>query len=432
MAVMEWASPGHPVAEALEQMAAALDRAADAPLWSLSDSQVEGLLQDAHRLEGRVHELTLRLVGDADRRRASTRSGAASPQAWLRRRLQLAPGDAKQHVALAAALAGRLSLTREALAVGDLSRAHVQVVARVMPTLPADIGSSVRIDAERQLIAWCREFDPREVARLGRRLWEVIDPEAADAREGKLLAKQECEARRKRHLTFGHDGFGGHWMRGQFDPESSAVIAAALDPLAKPLPTAADGPDPRTPGQRYADALVELCRRQVESGDLPTRGGEKPQIVVTMSLDKLRRAVGSGRLETGDRLAPETVRKFACDAQVIPAVLGSDGQPLDLGRSSRTFTPAQRKALGLRDGGCAFPGCDRPPAWCEGHHVRYWIDGGRTDLDNGVLLCCYHHTTIHQGDWVIRMAVDGRPDFIPPPWIDLEQKPLRNTVHLID
>ncbi len=431
MAVMEEASPGHPVADALEQMNAALDSVADAPLWSLPGSQVDAVLQDAHRLEGRLHELTLRLVGEADRRRASTRAGAASPQAWLRRRLQLAPGEAKQHVTLAAALADRLDLTRTALASGDLSRAHAQDVAKVLATLPSDLGSSGRMDAERQLIAWCREFDPCEVAKLGRRLWEVIDPEAAEAHEGKLLAKQECEARRKRHLAFGHDGFGGHRMRGQFDPESAAIIAAALDPLAKPLPTTADGPDPRTPGQRYADALDELCRRELESGELPRRGDEKPQIVVTMTLDKLRQTVGSGRLDTGHRLSPETVRKLACDAQVVPAVLGSDGQPLDLGRSSRTFTPAQRKALGLRDGGCAFPGCDRPPAWCEGHHVRYWIDGGRTDLDNGVLLCCYHHTTIHHGDWVIRMAADGRPDFIPPPWIDVARKPLRNTVHLI-
>jgi Domain of unknown function (DUF222) len=221
-------------------------------------------------------------------------------------------------------------------------------------------------------------------------------------------------------------------MRGQFDPESAAVVAAALDPLAKPLASTADGPDPRAPHQRYADALVELCRRQLESGELPTRGGEKPQLVLTISLDQMQERLGSGLLDTGERLSPETVRKLACDAQIIPALLGSDGQPVDLGRTSRTFTPAQRRALSLRDHGCAFPGCDRPPAWCDGHHIRFWADGGSTDLRNGVLLCCFHHTTVHHGDWVIRMAADGLPDFIPPTWIDPEQRPLRNTVHLLE
>ena len=196
------------------------------------------------------------------------------------------------------------------------------------------------------------------------------------------------------------------------------------------MPSTADGPDRRPPGQRYADALVELCRRQLAADDLPTRSGEKSQIVVTMELDQLREGVGSGLLDTGDRLSPDAVRKLACDAQIVPALLGTDGQPLDLGRATRTFTAAQRRALGLRDGqGCAFPGCDRPMTWCEGHHIRHWIDGGLTDLANGVLHCGYHHTTIHQGDWVVQLAADGRPNFLPPAWVDSDRKPLRNHIH---
>jgi hypothetical protein len=206
-----------------------------------------------------------------------------------------------------------------------------------------------------------------------------------------------------------------------------------LDPLAKPLPSTADGPDPRSPGQRYADALVEVCRRQLAAGDLPTQGGERPQVVITMDLAQLREKIGSGLLDTADRLSPEVVRKLACDAQIVPAVLGTDGQPLDLGRAARTFTPAQRRAMGLRDGcGCAFPGCDRPMAWCDGHHIRHWIDGGPTDLSNGVLLCTHHHTLIHQGEWAVRMAIDGRPEFIPPSWIDRDQKPRRNHLHRLE
>jgi Domain of unknown function (DUF222) len=430
MAVMEFRTPGHPVADALAAVSAGLDAAADAPSWSLPDDRVEELLQEAHRLEGRLHELTLRLVAEADRRRVGEKAAASSTPAWLRHRLQLTPREAKQHTTLAAALAGRLELTREALAAGDISRGHARVVVQVMDTLPANLGVETLEEAERELVGWCRDFDPGQVARLGRRLWEVVDPDAADAHEAHLLERQERDARRARHLSLGSDGSGRHTLRGQFDPEAAAIIAAALDPLAKPVPSTVEGPDPRTPTQRYADALTELCRRHLATGELPIRGGEKPQIVVTMDLDKLTKVVGSGLLDTAERLSPETVRKLACDAQIIPALLGTDGQPLDLGRSSRTFTAAQRRALGLRDGnGCAFPGCDRPLVWCDGHHLRHWIDGGLTDLDNGVLLCCYHHTTIHLGDWVIQMAADGRPQFIPPTWIDPQQKPLRNTIH---
>jgi hypothetical protein len=134
-----------------------------------------------------------------------------------------------------------------------------------------------------------------------------------------------------------------------------------------------------------------------------------------MGLDQLQEGVGSGLLDTGQRLSPATVRKLACDAQVVPALLGTDGHPLDLGRSSRTFTSAQRRALGLRDGnGCAFPGCDRPLVWCEGHHIRYWIDGGSTDLANLALLCRAHHRAVHEGDWQLIRGPDGRVTATPP------------------
>ncbi len=423
----------HPVAGAVGVIGDALDGVAEVPLWSLSDEEVEGLLRDVHRLDGRLAELVARLVSETDRRQSSKRTGAPSTRAWLRCELNLTPSAAKRHVTLASALAGRLELTRAALAAGDISRDHAQVIVKVMDTLPVDLGSEGRVAAERELIGWCGRFDPGEVARLGRRLFQVIDPEGADQREAKVLERQERQARRKRHLAFGSDGFGLHRLRGQFDPESAAVIAAALDGLAQPLPSTADGPDLRTPGQRYADALVEVCRRQLRSGDLPSRGGEKPQLVLTMSLDQLRNQVGSGLLDSGGALSPETVRKLACDAGIIPAVLGSDGLPLDLGRTARTFTAAQRRALGLRDGhGCAFPGCDRPIAWCDGHHIRHWIDGGPTDISNGVLLCGHHHTLIHQREWAVRMAVDGRPEFLPPSWIDPDRKPRRNHDHRLE
>ncbi len=130
-------------------------------------------------------------------------------------------------------------------------------------------------------------------------------------------------------------------------------------------------------------------------------------------------------LDWGAPLSAEAARRLACDARVIPVVLGGAGQPLDVGRVSYTTTLAIRRALVVRDEGCAFPGCGRPPGWCDAHHIVHWADGGETKLSNMVLLCGAHHRVVHHDDWAVRIAVDGRPEFIPPRWIDGDQTPRR-------
>ncbi|WP_232533964.1 HNH endonuclease signature motif containing protein [Plantactinospora sp. KBS50] len=139
---------------------------------------------------------------------------------------------------------------------------------------------------------------------------------------------------------------------------------------------------------------------------------------------------GVGTLDTGLRLGPDALRRLACDAAILPAVLGGRGQVLDVGRQRRLFTGPLRRALVLRDRGCAFPNCDRPPRWCAGHHIRPWTDGGGTSLHNAVLLCGYHHRVIHRGEWIVRLARDGHPEFIPPYWLDPDRTPRRNRYHL--
>ncbi|HZN20175.1 MAG TPA: DUF222 domain-containing protein, partial [Micromonosporaceae bacterium] len=150
------------------------------------------------------------------------------------------------------------------------------------------------------------------------------------------------------------------------------------------------------------------------------------QVVVTVDYDLLTRQLGPGLLDTGQNLSPQTVRRLACDARVLPAVLDGAGQPLDLGRQRRLVTGALRRALVLRDGGCAFPGCDRPARWCQGHHVQSWADGGPTRLSNIALICTFHHRLLHHGGWSVHIAPDGRPEFTPPTWVDPAQRPRRN------
>lgn len=142
-------------------------------------------------------------------------------------------------------------------------------------------------------------------------------------------------------------------------------------------------------------------------------------------------ALGSAcpRASYGGAFDLGTARRIACDSRIIPVVLGGDSMVLDVGRERRSVPPAIRKAATVRDLGCTFPACTVPAEWCDGHHVIPWSRGGPTSLDNCALLCGYHHTLIHQGHWIIRMAGDGHPEFLPPSWMDPYQRPLRNLVH---
>jgi hypothetical protein len=153
----------------------------------------------------------------------------------------------------------------------------------------------------------------------------------------------------------------------------------------------------------------------------PAAASGRALLNITIDYQWLRQATGHGTLDSGALVDVRTVRRWACDAGVVPVVLGSTSEPLDVGRLSRTVTEAIRRALNIRDGGCAFPACTRRPRRCHAHHVDpHWIDGGHTSVDNTVLLCRLHHQLMHHGHWTVEM-IDGLPWFTPPPWVDPEQ-----------
>ena len=167
-------------------------------------------------------------------------------------------------------------------------------------------------------------------------------------------------------------------------------------------------------------------RRALSDGELPTEGGERSQVVVTVSLAVLQGRIGSASLALGGPITADIARRIACDAEIIPVVLGSRGEPLDVGRASRTVPTAICRAVIVRDGGCAFPGCAIPARWCDIHHLVYWADGGPTSVGNCVALCGRHHRLIHHSDWRIEMAT-GTPEFHPPPWLGGPRR--RNPLH---
>lgn len=139
-------------------------------------------------------------------------------------------------------------------------------------------------------------------------------------------------------------------------------------------------PDTRSPARRDADALIEAMTRLLDEGELPARGGKRPHLVLTMGLAELVTGLGAATLDTGGQLSAADARRLACDAGVVPMVLGSDSMPLDVGREQRLATAALRDALAQRDQGCAFPACGRPPRYCQAHHIVPWLDGGDTAL----------------------------------------------------
>ncbi|MEU7674119.1 DUF222 domain-containing protein [Micromonospora taraxaci] len=398
---------------------------ADAAAWVLSEHDLIAALDATHRLQQRLAAVQLAVVRELDGRGTAIAQGASSTTVWLRHRLRLDVAAARRLVGLAASVDVAPPAVREALAGGAVSVEQARVIADTAATVTASAGAEVADKAVGVLVEWAAQFDPSLLRRMGTRILDHVAPGLADAAAAAALADEAARATRDRHLTISEQTGGRLRLSGTLDAETAGLLRAAIDPISAPA-----GPDDtRCAGQRRHDALADVCRLALRTGDLPDCGGDSAQIVVTTSYDGLTRQLGSGALDIGLRLTPATVRRLACDATILPAVLGGAGQVLDVGRQRRLVTGPLRRALVLRDGGCAFPGCDRPPRWCAAHHIRHWADGGPTNLDNAVLLCGHHHRHIHHSEWTVRLGDDGHPEFVPPAWLDPDQLPRRNHYH---
>jgi hypothetical protein len=189
-------------------------------------------------------------------------------------------------------------------------------------------------------------------------------------------------------------------------------------------PASNDEVDTRPLSQRRVDALIAVCRESL-ANDKGTLAGTSVTMLVTVPLETLQTGVGTATISGVDEpICAGTARRLAADAEIIPVVLGSNSEVLDLGRTARLFTSAQRRALAARDGGCIWPGCTMPPAWCEVAHLLAWALGGETDLENGALMCPHHHRRFDHDGWALRRE-HGTPYLIPPVWLDPQQTPRR-------
>ncbi|WP_051478688.1 HNH endonuclease signature motif containing protein [Arthrobacter sp. H5] len=186
-------------------------------------------------------------------------------------------------------------------------------------------------------------------------------------------------------------------------------------------------PERPTRAQSLLDGLVSACQIALSSDGLPTTGGHRPQVMVTINhRDLVGDMERAGHSVFAEQMSARSIRKLACDADIIPLVLGGKGQLLDIGRSQRLFPAYMRRALVARDKGCTFPDCSIPATWCEAHHINPWAAGGTTGVCDGCLLCARHHHVLHEGDWTVE-SIDGIPWFRPPKYLDPDRIPRRNT-----
>ncbi|MGH3706797.1 MAG: DUF222 domain-containing protein [Pseudonocardiaceae bacterium] len=397
------------------------------PVWLCSDAE---LLTELGALETRLHSTwaqMLSIVAEVDSRGVAGQVGYGTTVELVRAVARVSRGEARARVSAAAdVLPGRglngtpvepkLPATAAAIAEHAIGAADVTVIRSVLARIPAHVAAEKRAEVEAELARHARTLDAGQLAVLGKRILAYLDQDGS-------RPKDTGETRR--WLRFG-DRNGGVELAGWLDREAAEIVRAALSPLAAPRPTTDTEVDLREASQRDADALVELAARALTEGELPSEGGERPQVVVTVSLPVLQGRIGMGSLALGGPINAEIARRIACDAEIIPVVLGSRGEPLDVGRASRTVPTAIRRAVILRDRGCAFPGCSVPGRWCDIHHVTHWADHGPTSVGNCVALCGRHHRLLHHSDWRIDLA-SGIPEFYPPAW--LGGPPRRNPLH---
>ncbi|MFI9380768.1 DUF222 domain-containing protein [Kutzneria sp. NPDC052558] len=276
----------------------------------------------------------------------------------------------------------------------QLSRQHLVVMDKTLAEAPEPDREKV----EAALVRYAATLDLGQFKDVAQRILVLLD------QDGKAPDDRES-AQPKRTLTIRKRRNGGD-IDGFLDLESLALLEALISPLAKP--TSAE--DPRTTAERQGDALVEILELAAGCKDLPEEGGEKPHIALTMSWKDFQEQRGTADLAGMGPLNAASVRRIACDSTILRVVLGARSEVLDIGRASRTIPNAIRRALIIRDKGCAFPGCGRKPRQCHAHHVVEWADGGPTSLDNLVLLCSACHRLIHHSDWTVEIN-DGLPEF---------------------
>ena len=363
-----------------------LDQAATANL-------LRGLAQVASRLDA----LTATVLAHAVEVRVEETNGATTTATWWADATHRTRTTAHRDVKLAVALS-RFTALAEALAEGRVNTEQAHAIARALGDLetdgPADLEPVVVEQAEKHLVDCADGFDAKHLKVLGRHVLTVVAPEVGEAHEAKLLEDEERRAAEKTRLTFASDGHG--MVHGRFSVPAlhGAMLAKAIQALTWAKQDPAEVRQTRPTPVAAGAAFTELLER-MDAKDLPSVGGAGATVVVTMTIDSLMGGLAAAALDTGEVISAAAARRLACEAGVIPIVLGGKSEVLDVGRRRRFHTKAQRLAIAQRDKTCVVGGCDAPPSRCHVHHVIPWSEGGGTSVKDGRLYCSAHHAMVH-------------------------------------
>ena len=376
-------------------------------LPELPDARIEEDFAEVHRAVEQLEVERLRRLAEIERRRLFERDGHLSAASWLATRFKVAWGTAREQLRIARGLE-QMPRTRAALEVGDLSIAAVRVLVTAKDADPAAFER-----AEAQLVEAARIHSIEDLQKVAAYWRQRVERERA------LEGDDELRAQRRLHASVSY--LGTVRVDGDLDPETGETLLTALGAVLDAESRSRREDDDRTPAQRRADALGEICRQWLDRSDRPTVAGERPHLTVTIDADLLSHAGKAGaagidqtsrpggdigpnasRTEL-DRTGPiraETARRLACDASVMRVVMSGRSEPLDVGRRTSVVSAAIHRAVIVRDRGCRFPGCDRPHTWCDAHHVLHWADGGPTALPN-----------------LVPVVPSPPPDGPPAPWL---------------
>ena len=304
--------------------------------------------------------------------------GYVSAMAYLMDVGRMSGGRARQIVGLANT-ADIAPISYQSWVDGRISTDQASVLAKAATAVPDVFG-----DAEERLVDIIEALSAADASKAVEYWRQSVDG------PGQLDIETQSQ---RRGVSLSKSYNGMHRIDGWLTSTAGSALQAAVNAL---MPPPSDD-DTRTPRQRRHDALEDLTRHWLDHGDTPTVGGEKPHVSLLTDLNALKGvAGGTHETLTGDIWNVETLRQIACDTSISRIVLGPDTEVLNIGRKTRVWTTAQRRAIIARDRHCQGQGCDRPPQYCDIHHLDHWADGGTTTTKKGVLLCRFHHTQQHQ------------------------------------
>lgn len=400
---------------------------------SLGDAELLYALREKETERRRAYADELRLIAEIEARGIAVERGCyIGVGALLREMLNLNPVDVRRMVAHAQALNGSVSpsgariepelpLVADTLAEGAVGPEHVETIRKAIGKLPDSASDEDRVMAEKILCEAATSSEPYIVKRLGEEIAARLDPDGDEPTDKDLLRpKRRLDVRETK------DGVSGSF---ELDTETGALLTNLLSPLTEPRITD-EGPGLRSPSERRGDAFAEILTLAAACRDVPSEAGEPVTLMVSVGLEDLKNGVGHGLLDGYWNVSVAQIRRMACDAKVIPVVLDSKGETLDIGRATRVVPRRIRRALIRRDKGCSFPQCDKKAKWTQAHHVQEWSRGGPTALGNLTLLCRHHHRVMHHTDWQIRM-IQGIPWYLPPSYVDPTRTPRRNALHAL-